>query len=73
MLRTNCCTLLKLRDNTSVSLTAVQSRTISQNSQNSQISHIARHVPAVCLTAMPCNKAGMDIPPAALITAMPCK
>ena len=73
MLRTNCCTLLNLRVSASVSLTAVQSRAISQNSQNSQNSHIVNHVPAVCLTAMPCNKAGMDIPPAARIAAMPCK
>ena len=69
MFRPDSCAMHISRVSAYISPTAVQSWTISQNSQISQNSHIARHVPAVCLPAMPCNKAGMDIPRAARITA----
>ena len=55
LLRTNCCTLLKLRNSSSIGKTAVQSWAISQNSQNSQYSHITSLVPAVCLATMRCK------------------
>ena len=64
MLRTDLYTMLISRDSASVSPTAVQSQPISQNSQKSQNSHFVRLYPAALLTAMPCNKTGMDIPPA---------
>ena len=63
MFRPDSCTTLISRVSASVSLTAVQSRATSQNSQNSQNSHLVRIVPAALITAMPCNKMGMDIPP----------
>ena len=70
MLRPDSCAMHISRVSAYISPTAVQSQAPSQKSQNSQNSHLVRHVPAALIAAMPYNKAGMDIPPAAQAAAI---